>query len=644
MTSGSRRRDTGISIETTMMATIIVAFIIFISIACGTAYLNAHQQLESEFAEDLVQTESALDSSVTLVGRGLAVFDSFYDVQMYETLTKFSDLYDEAGADPAAVDIHAIRDRLDPAIDGDLSLYIISGDHVIIASTEPSELGINFSLYGGFSRRLDMIREGGAFAADAWIPGIVNPELRRKFAYLPSSDGEYILEAGISNDLFFEPRMEYFSYSEAADTIRDVNTDVESIIIFDITGDAIGMNESETVTWATGLGYENLSVMLEEVDATFAKRAVHEVMIPDNDLLLRLIYIENDSDAVSSDELSVVAAVVYSLEKYHAEETGLLLRYVLLTALALLFAGIVAYFISRRVAGPVRMISEDVDAIAQGDLNHAIRETEGRELERLETSIRAMVSRLKADIRQIQDTSDALDVELGERKRIEAALLEANARISLLGSLTRHDIINQLTIVQMYVELIREEIAGDERAGAVLAPSLSHMEDALIKIERQLHFSADYHKMGQKEPLWQNIADTATKAVVALMNHQVTFDIRGSGFEVLADPMFEQVFYNLFENSLRHGGSVSCIQVDAVPVEDGFLKISILDDGSGIAAEEKSRIFEKGIGKNTGFGLFLVREILNITGITISETGTPGGGARFELLVSPGGWRQDDGS
>ncbi len=150
--------------------------------------------------------------------------------------------------------------------------------------------------------------------------------------------------------------------------------------------------------------------------------------------------------------------------------------------------------------------------------------------------------------------------------------------------------------------------------------------------------------MGQKEPLWQNIADTATNAVVALMNHQVIFDIRGSDFEVLADPMFEQVFYNLFENSLRHGGSVSRIQVDAVPVDDGALKISILDDGSGIAAEEKSRIFEKGIGKNTGFGLFLVREVLNITGITISETGTPGEGARFELLVSPGGWRRDDGS
>jgi len=625
-----------------MMAAIILAFILFISIACGTACLNAHQQLEREFTEDLVQTESALESSISLVGRGLAVFDSFYDVQMYEVLTQFRDLYEEAGADPAAVDIYAIRDRLDPAIDGDLSLYIISADHVIIASTEPDELGIDFSMYGGFSRRLDTIREGGSFAADAWIPGIVNPELRRKFAYLPTSDGQYILEAGIANDVFFEPRMEYFSYSEAAATIRDVNPDVESITIFDITGDAIGINNSKTETWATGLGYENLAAILEEVDATFEDRAVREITIPEKDLLLRLIYIENDSDAVSSDELAVVAALAYSLEGYHAAKNALLLRYGLLTALSLLFAGIVAFFISRRVARPVRMIAEDVDAIAQGDLNHEIRETEGRELERLETSIRAMVTRLKADIRQIQDTSDALDIELSERRRIEAALLEANARISLLGSLTRHDIINQLTIVQMYVELIRDEIAGDEKAAGLLAPSLSRMEDALTKIERQLHFSADYHKMGQKEPVWQNVADTATKAVITLMNNEVTFEIKGSGFTVLADPMFEQVFYNLFENSLRHGGSVSCIQVDAVPGDGGRLKISIQDDGRGVAAEEKVRIFEKGIGENTGFGLFLVREVLNITGITITETGTPGECARFDLLVPPGGWRKDD--
>jgi len=44
-------------------------------------------------------------------------------------------------------------------------------------------------------------------------------------------------------------------------------------------------------------------------------------------------------------------------------------------------------------------------------------------------------------------------------------------------------------------------------------------------------------------------------------------------------------------------------------------------------------------GEVSGLGLFLSREILAITGITITETGKPGTGARFEILVPKGAWR-----
>jgi signal transduction histidine kinase len=57
------------------------------------------------------------------------------------------------------------------------------------------------------------------------------------------------------------------------------------------------------------------------------------------------------------------------------------------------------------------------------------------------------------------------------------------------------------------------------------------------------------------------------------------------------------------------------------------------DNGVGIPAEDKTKLFTKGFGKNTGLGLFLSREILAITGITITENGEPGEGARFEIRV-----------
>ncbi len=63
------------------------------------------------------------------------------------------------------------------------------------------------------------------------------------------------------------------------------------------------------------------------------------------------------------------------------------------------------------------------------------------------------------------------------------------------------------------------------------------------------------------------------------------------------------------------------------------------DDGMGIIEEDKRRLFTKGFGKHTGLVLFLCREILSITGITITENGIPGKSARFEITVPKGGYR-----
>lgn len=56
--------------------------------------------------------------------------------------------------------------------------------------------------------------------------------------------------------------------------------------------------------------------------------------------------------------------------------------------------------------------------------------------------------------------------------------------------------------------------------------------------------------------------------------------------------------------------------------------------------EEKEKIFELGHGRNTGLGMYLSRQILGITGSTITEKGRPGQGCTFEILVPPGKWRK----
>jgi len=72
-------------------------------------------------------------------------------------------------------------------------------------------------------------------------------------------------------------------------------------------------------------------------------------------------------------------------------------------------------------------------------------------------------------------------------------------------------------------------------------------------------------------------------------------------------------------------------------------KVNLCKINSGyysIQPGEKKNIFKRGVGKNTGLGLFLVSEILALTGITIQENGEPGKGARFEMLVPKGAWKK----
>jgi len=101
-----------------------------------------------------------------------------------------------------------------------------------------------------------------------------------------------------------------------------------------------------------------------------------------------------------------------------------------------------------------------------------------------------------------------------------------------------------------------------------------------------------------------------------------------------------KVFYNLIDNSVRYGGKISTIHFFSEKQSGDYL-IICEDDGFGIPNDEKEKIFERGYGKNTGLGLFLVREILDITNITIHETGEPGKGARFEISVPNGKWRKN---
>ena len=220
-----------------------------------------------------------------------------------------------------------------------------------------------------------------------------------------------------------------------------------------------------------------------------------------------------------------------------------------------------------------------------------------------------------------------------ERKRAEDALALASRKLKLLSSITRHDIRNQLMALSGSLELSRKTVKEPEGVA-----NINRAYKAADTILRQIEFTKEYEDLGVRSPTWQRASDIIRSASLQLAADSITFEIPEDHLEIYADPLLVKVFYNLFDNARQHGGAVTRISISDHPVGTG-LTIVIADNGVGIQQEDKSHIFERGFGKNTGLGLFLSREILSITGISISETGVPGKGARFEIAVPEGTFR-----
>lgn len=228
----------------------------------------------------------------------------------------------------------------------------------------------------------------------------------------------------------------------------------------------------------------------------------------------------------------------------------------------------------------------------------------------------------------------------GEIDQANAALLKAreelrlaNEKLTVLGSITRHDALNRLAVVLGRLELMKQR-TEDLAIRKQLEESLTSAQAAQSIIE----FTGVYQNIGVTAPVWVNVEESFREAVREVDHDEVTVGSEVPGFEVLADDMFTKVLANLVDNSLRHGVHVRNVGLEH-EIRDDFLVLVYTDDGVGLTEEEKTNLFRRGFGKHTGLGMYLSKEILKFTDLTISETGTPGKGARFEIAVPKGKYR-----
>jgi len=212
--------------------------------------------------------------------------------------------------------------------------------------------------------------------------------------------------------------------------------------------------------------------------------------------------------------------------------------------------------------------------------------------------------------------------DISQRKNLEA-------KLRVVGTLTRHDAQNKLSVVTMKTFLAKKKLADNHEA----LQHLNEIESAVGEVERIFDFARTYEMLGMEKSVSMDVGKTLEETFRLFSNLQsvkVVNDCRG--LTVQADSLLRQLFYNLLHNSLKHGKRVSQIRVFYEEKEKDRLLV-YEDDGVGIARADKEKIFDEKYGNRTGHGLYVIKKMCEVYGWSIKETGEHGKGAQFIITI-----------
>jgi len=222
--------------------------------------------------------------------------------------------------------------------------------------------------------------------------------------------------------------------------------------------------------------------------------------------------------------------------------------------------------------------------------------------------------------------------DISERIRYERALVATQKKLNLINSLTRMDIKSKIFIVRAYLEVLRQIAKHPEEISV-----LDKLQNTTGEIQGQIELAENYQKLGVQIPRWQNFSGVLLYAIShlppILIRHMTNMD----RLEILSDPLLEKGLTHLMEYLYTHGGITEPVQISHAETAGG-LTLMLQKSGTGVPPDQKESLFVWAPAKTSGPNLFFIREILDMTGIVIEETGDMAT-TRFVIRVPKGGYR-----
>lgn len=413
MAPGSRFSPERLSLRGYLTVFIILIIVVVAGFLMTVSYLSTREELISQYENLRTYSEENVLGAVALVDTGLRMYDNTLNDQMQDAFSDYVDAYNESGGDLARIDLPALKYEIQPGFSGALDLYVINESGVIVASTVPEVLGLDFKEWPEYYQSITDLRLGTSFAADRVVrsvPGAGDSSVTgtlRKFAYMPTPDHRYLLELGLESDAFFQERAG-LSYSMISERIQQLNPNLVSVRIVDtnrvLVSDPSALNATE--------------VNDPEIDRALSERRTFSTTDPASGTTTTYLFADL-KDPASASDMSLVIELVYSGALLEEKLRSVLLLHLAIAGIAVGMGVVLAYGTSRLLTQPIKEIIEDVNTIARGDLDHPIRGMRNPEFTTLENSITIMIQR----IREYSEELEREKTELQIASRIQLSFL-----------------------------------------------------------------------------------------------------------------------------------------------------------------------------------------------------------------------------
>ncbi len=313
-----------------------------------------------------------------------------------------------------------------------------------------------------------------------------------------------------------------------------------------------------------------------------------------------------------------VVSVAASLEDVDESTQALVPLLVIGLPLVLIVVGGTTWVVVGRALRPVERIRSEVAEISDQRLDRRVPVPGSRdELHRLALTMNEMLERLHA-----------------ARDRQQRFVSDAS-----------HELRSPLASIRQAAEVARthpEALPEEELADAVLEESLR-----MQRIVEQMLVLTRTDESGLRERRDLDLDDIALVEAARVRRDGLTVDVSGvGGGRVIGDVVaLSQVVRNLVDNAARHAKSRISLHLTE---SEGWVELRVDDDGAGVPAEERERVFERFVrldearsrdAGGTGLGLAIVREIVAAHDGTASVTDSSLGGASFVVRLPSGAFR-----